>query len=170
MGPLLAAFAVSEITIQGKENLLIYKQTPSGTARYLKAKLFHYLLTVVPLTVLLEVFICLRVPNIAFEGVLMNLILSFSLASSTTIFTLGLFLLNPAYHDKAGEYLINIQICIFGVVVPFFVCLIFLDQPLYDLFGIIDVFYFALIVYSVIIWVMAAITFVLGAKKLSNLE
>ncbi|MFX0086222.1 MAG: ABC transporter permease [Candidatus Hodarchaeota archaeon] len=170
MGPLIALFTVSDVTLQGKENLLLYKQTPSGTARYLKAKLFHYLLIVVPLTVLLEAVICLRVPAIVIEGLLMNLGLSFLISSSTTIIVLGIFLLNPAYHDKAGEYMLNMQICVFGVIVPFFVCLIFLDQPLYDLFGIIDAFYYTLVVYSIFLWIMAGITLYLGARKLSNLE
>jgi hypothetical protein len=170
VGPLIAVFTVSEVTLQGKENLLLYKQTPSGTFRYLKAKLFHYLLIVVPITLILEVIITLGVPNLALEELLMNLGLSFMLASSTTIFTLGLFLLNPAYHDKAGEYMINVQVCIFSVLIPFFPCLIILDQPLYDIFGIIDAFYPALVVYSVILWIMAGIIFYLGAKKLSNLE
>jgi hypothetical protein len=170
MGPLIAVFTVSEVTLQGKENLLLYKQTPSGTSRYLRAKLLHYLLIVVPLTLMLEGIISLNVPNIALEGLLMNLGLSFMIASSTTIFTLGLFLLNPAYHDKAGEYMINVQICIFALLIPFFVCLMVLDQPLYDLFGIVDAFYPILAVYSAILWIIAGLMVFLGAKKLSNLE
>jgi len=64
----------------------------------------------------------------------------------------------------------NIQICIFAVILPFFVCLMTLDQPLYDMFGLIDAFYPSLIVYAFIIWIFAGVTLYLGAKKLSNLE
>jgi len=88
MGPLLAVFTVGDVTLQGKENLLLYKQTPSGTFRYLCAKLFHYLLIVVPLTLIIEGLITLGVPNLTLEGLLINLCLSFSLAASTTVFTL----------------------------------------------------------------------------------
>ena len=170
MGPLLAVFTVGDVTLQGKENLLLYKQTPSGTFRYLCAKLFHYLLIVVPLTLIIEGLITLGVPNLTLEGLLINLGLTFSLAASATVFTLGIFLLNPAYHDKSAEYMINIQICVFAVIIPFFVCLMTVDQPLYDIFGIIDAFYPTLIVYAFIMWIFAGVTLHLGVKKLSNLE
>ncbi|UCE44288.1 MAG: ABC transporter permease, partial [Candidatus Bathyarchaeota archaeon] len=39
--PLLAAFVVGEVTLRGKEALFIYKKTPSGVGRLVKARLLH---------------------------------------------------------------------------------------------------------------------------------
>lgn len=170
IGPLLAAFVVSDISIQGKENLLLFRQTPTETRKYLRIKLFQYLLTILPIVLVVETAINLLVPDIAFEILFLNVFLTLLIAAAAITFTLGLFLVNPAYHDKAGEFMINMQVCVFGVMIPFFILLISLDQILYDLFAIIDALYPVAVIYTALQWIMGIIMFSLGAKKLSNME
>ena len=170
IGPLLAAFVTSDISLQGKENLLLYKQTPTGTRKYLKIKLFQYLLTILPIVLVVETTVNLLVPDIALEVLVLNVTLTLLIATAAIIFTLGLFLINPAFHDKAGEFMINIQICVFGVMIPFFILLIPLDQILWDLFAIADALYPVAVIYTALQWILGVTMLSLGAKKLSNME
>ncbi|MFX0183338.1 MAG: hypothetical protein ACFE95_09690 [Candidatus Hodarchaeota archaeon] len=170
ISPLLAMFVASEITIQGKENLLIYRQTPTGTGRYLKSKLYQYLLVILPIVLIVESVVNLFVPNITFEALLLNVVLTILIAIGVTMLVMGLFLLNPAYQDKSAEFMINIQICVFAVMIAFFVLLISLDQILWDLFAIVDALYPVAFVTTALYWIAGFILLSLGAKKLSNLE
>ncbi|MFX1286474.1 MAG: ABC transporter permease [Promethearchaeota archaeon] len=170
IGPLLAAFVTSDISLQGKENLLLYKQTPTGTGKYLRIKLNQYLLTILPIVFVVETTINLLVPDIILEQLFLNVILTLLIAAASITFTLGLFLVNPAFTDKSGEFMINIQICVFGVMIPFFVLLIPLDQILWDLFAIADALYPVAVIYTALQWVFGITMLSLGAKKLGNME
>lgn len=170
LGPILAAFVASDVTLQGKENLLTYKQTPSGTGRIIKAKLYQYLLTILPIVLIVTTCVNLLVPHILLEMLVVNVTLSVLIAAAATTFTLGLFLLNPAFHDKTGEFMINIQICVFVVMISFFGLLISLNQVLWDLFTIADALYPVAVIHTTFLWILAIIMLFLGAKKLSNME
>ncbi|UCG02824.1 MAG: hypothetical protein JSW11_02310 [Candidatus Heimdallarchaeota archaeon] len=170
IGPLLAAFVTSDISLQGKENLLLYKQTPTSTSRYLRMKLFQYLVTILPIVLVVETTVNLLVPDITLETLLLNVTLTLIIASAAIIFTIGLFLVNPAFHDKSGEFMINIQICVFGVIIPLFVLLISLDQILWDLFAIADALYPVAVIYSALQLIIGMVILSVGARKLSNME
>ncbi|MHA2277034.1 MAG: hypothetical protein ACXAC2_14770, partial [Candidatus Kariarchaeaceae archaeon] len=62
--PLLAAFVASEIGLKGKKSLLIYKQTPLTTLGFLKVKIGHYFLLILPIVIIGEIFIAMSVPSI----------------------------------------------------------------------------------------------------------
>jgi hypothetical protein len=170
IGPLLAAFVTSDISLQGKENLLLYKQTSTGTRKYLRIKLYQYYLTILPIVFVVETTVNLLVPDIALEILFLNVILTLLIAAASITFTLGLFLVNPAFTDKSGEFMINIQICVFGVMISFFVLLIPLDQVLWDLFAIADALYPVAVIYAALQWVFGITLLSLGAKKLGNME
>lgn len=170
IGPLLAAFVASDISLQGKENLLLYKQTPTGTRKYLRIKLYQYLLTILPIVLVVETIVNLLVPDIALEILLLNVILTLLIAAAAITFTIGLFLVNPAFHDKTGEFMINLQVCVFVVMISFFVLLIPLDQILWDLFAIRDALYPVAIIYTAFLWILGVSMFSFGAKKLNNME
>ena len=170
IGPLLAAFVVSDISLQGKENLLLYRQTPMATKKYLRIKLFQYLLIILPIVCIVETTVNLLVPNVTLGILVLNVIMTLLIAIAAITVTLGLFLLNPAYHDKAGEFMINIQVCVFAVMVPFFILMISLDKILWDMFGIADALYPVAIIYSALQMVFGIILLSLGARKLSKLE
>jgi len=170
LGPLLAAFVVSDISLQGKDNLLLYRQTPTRTRKYLRIKLYQYLLTILPIVLIVETTVNLLVPDITLEILLLNVVLTLLIAAAAITFTLGLFLVNPAFTDKSGEFMINIQICVFGVMISFFVLLIPLDQILWDLFAIADALYPVAVIYTALQWIMGITMLSLGARKLSNMD
>ncbi|MFW9779091.1 MAG: hypothetical protein ACFFE8_09585 [Candidatus Heimdallarchaeota archaeon] len=178
LAPLLAAFVVSEVTLQGKENLLIYKQTPSGTSRYIMAKFWQYLLSIMPVVFVFDVIVGLRIAGM--DGMMFgsNLVFSLMIASGTVTVVLGLFLMNPAYDDKAAEYQINLQICIFLLLIPFFIGMILLENFAYHTIGFLlsgfterDAhFYSWILLYGLLIWLVGMIFLWLGKKRLENLE
>ncbi|MCK5403382.1 hypothetical protein KAI60_04640, partial [Candidatus Bathyarchaeota archaeon] len=49
MLPVLAVFVAGEVTLRGKENLFIYRKTPFGVERFVKAKLMQGWLVVIPI-------------------------------------------------------------------------------------------------------------------------
>jgi hypothetical protein len=174
ISPLLAMFVASEITLQGKESLLIYKQTPTGTGRLLKIKLYQYLLIILPIVTIVEIIVNLTVPRITIEALVINVILIFFIAIGVTIFTIGLFLLNPAYQDKSSAMMINMQIISFFVMISFFVLLITMGWGLFtivlDLFAITDALYPVAVIVTIFYSIVGLIFLVLGAKKLNSLE
>lgn len=173
-GPLLAVFVASEITLQGKENLLLYKSSPMGTVQFLKTKLYQYFLTILPIVAILASFAALRVPGIVLDGFLFNVLLIVLIAAGATIFTMGLFLLNPAYHDKDPSYMINIQIVVFVLIIPFMLSLILFGTFFRDsfkmIFGDQDPFFPSAIVLTAFAWIFGIFLLALGTKKLNNLE
>ncbi|MFX0014453.1 MAG: hypothetical protein ACFFB2_08955 [Promethearchaeota archaeon] len=170
IGPLLAAFVTSDISLQGKENLLLYKQTPTMTRKYLRIKLFQYLLIILPIVLIVETTVNLLVPEITLDILFLNVILTLLIATAAITFTFGLFLVNPAFHDKSGEFMINIQICVFGVMIPFFILMIFLDPILWDVFAIADALYPVAVIYSALQLIFGIIMVSLGARKLNSME
>jgi hypothetical protein len=168
--PLLTAFIIGEIALQGKENLLLFKQTPTTTSAFIRMKLTHYLLIILPLAVILEVIISLLVPSITFYELLFNVGFQFIMAIGLTLFSTGLFLRNPAYHEKAPEYMINMQVIIFMIMIPFFFGLILLDRYLYENFGIVESFYYVLMVVAIINMVLGTILLYIGKRHLDGLE
>ncbi len=168
--PLLTAFIVGEIAIQGKENLLLYKQTPVTTTSFVKMKLTHYFLIIVPLAIILEVIISLLVPGIKLYEIFFNVGFQMAMAIGLTLFSTGLFLRNPAYHEKAPEYMINMQVIIFVIMIPFFFGLIMLDMYLYVTFGIIDSFYYIMVVVAFSTLSLGALLLYIGVRHLDRLE
>lgn len=159
---IIALFVVAEITIQGKENLLIYKKTPLGENKFLLGKLVQYWITVVPLTIIFGIILTIQIPDVTQEDIFRNIIFIGILASAIVILAMGIFLLNPAYNDKAPETMINMQILAMGPSMIFLGLLIFI--------GRFDSFYDILIPHVSIMWIIAITIFLLGKKKLSNIE
>jgi len=168
--PLLAAFVVSEIGLKGKECLLLYKQTPITTGAFLKAKIGHYFLLILPITILGEIFIGLSVPSLQPIDLLINIMLITAMAIGVTLFALGLFLRNPAYHDKAPEFMINFQVIIFLIMIPFFFGLIFAHDIYSDLFGLEDPFYYIISSIAALNLLVGSIMLYIGKKHLDQLE
>jgi len=172
LGPLLAGLFASDVTLQGKENLLLYKQSPTSTLSMLKVKFAHYLLTMVPIIITINIAFNFVIYKLDILHIGLNLFLIILISSALILFNIGLFLCNPAYDEQKnkGEYMINFQISVFLVMIPFFILLISLDNFLYDLFGIVNVFYYAVGVFTLFIYLIALIVLFLGVRKLGSLE
>ncbi len=123
LGPLLSALLASDITLQGKENLLAYKQTPLSTSRLLFMKISQYFLILIPLVAGTSAFIHMLSPGIEFSAYLSNVLLILIISVGSVFMNVGVFLLNPVWDDQKnrGEYMINFQVAIFAIMIPFFI-------------------------------------------------
>jgi hypothetical protein len=160
--PLLAAFVVGEVTLRGKETLFIYKKTPSGVGRLVKARLLHGWLVVVPIATALTTVSAILSPQATLIAVLTITGLVVLTVGANVAFVLGLSLLNPAFSDKSGNYITNLMITMF--VLPnglFIVPLIVLDLPLLHILCFISI---------PLSWFVGIVLLYLGKRKLSRIE
>ena len=163
--PLLAAFVVGEVTLRGKESLLIYKKTPSGVGRFVKARLLHGWLIVVPIAATVTVISTALSPQVSLTFLLTNTGLIILTVAATVTFTLGLFLLNPAFSDKSGNYVLNLMIIMQGwaglALLPLLVFRRMLGLGLYESVGYLTV---------PMSWLLGAVLLYLGRRRISRLE
>ncbi|MHA2407743.1 MAG: hypothetical protein ACXACA_05180, partial [Candidatus Ranarchaeia archaeon] len=137
--PLLASFVVGEVTLRGKEALFIFKKTPSGVGRFVKARLLHGLLIVVPITAAITIVSTILSHQTTF-AVLVITALAILFVSAIVAFVLGLALLNPAFSDKSGNYVTNLMITIFAIPNGLFLIpLIVFDLPLLQTLGYVTI-------------------------------
>ncbi len=160
--PLLAAFVVGEVTLRGKETLLIYKKTPSGVGRLVKARLLHGWLVVVPIAAALTAVSAILSPQATFIAVLTITGLVVLTVGANVAFVLGLSLLNPAFSDKSGNYITNLMITMFVLPNGLFIFpLIALDLPLLHTLCFISI---------PLSWLVGILLLYLGKRKLSRIE
>lgn len=163
--PLLAAFVVSEVTLHGKENLFIYKKTPSGVGRFVKARLLQGWIVVIPIaagTTFLSTAIFQQASAIA---LLTNMMLVILTVGASVLFVLGLFLLNPAFSDKSGNYIVNLIIIMQGWSGLVLVSSIVFGQ-IFAL-GLYDAMLFITVPLT---WLVGIVFLYLGKRRLSRIE
>lgn len=155
MGTVMALFLCSEATIRGRENLFIYRKTPSGVGRFMRAKLLQGWLTVLPFMAVVMLVSGLRF-GVAFNWpYLANVGSSLLIAAANVSMAMGLSFANPAYSQKSASYMINFQLIAFlafgAMIVPDLVLhMEWLHMP------------FA--------WALGLIMLYLGHRKLSTME
>jgi hypothetical protein len=133
--PLLATMVACDITIRGKETLFIYRKTPNGENRYLKAMLLKGWVVAVPLAVVLTVISAL-LSNTSLNSLVVNAGIAAFMVAADIAFASGLFLLMPAYTERGGEFLIDVMIVLivsFGLLA---VSLFFFRETLHELMGL----------------------------------
>jgi hypothetical protein len=163
--PLLSAFVVGEVTLRGKESLFTYKKTPSGIGRFVKARLLHGWLIVVPITVVVTIVQTILSPQATFTFLLANTGIIVLFVAASVVFVLGLSLLNPAFSEKSGNFVINLMIIMQGYGGLFIISLIVVRR-VFD-FGLYQLLYFFTIPLS---WLVGIIVLYLGKRKLSRIE
>jgi len=163
--PLLAAFVVGEVTLRGKEALFIYKKTPSGVARLVRARLLHGWLVVVPIAVVLSAVTTILIPEVTLISLLANTGLVMLTAAANVAFVLGLSLLNPAFSDKSGNYVLNLMIVMQGWGGLSIVSLLVFGRA-FGL-GLYETLFFVTVPLS---WLVAIVFLYLGKAKLSRIE
>ncbi len=163
--PLLAAFVVGEVTLRGKEALFIYKKTPSGVGRLVKARLLHGWLVVVPIAGAITAVTTILMPQTTFIALLTNTGLVMLTVAATVAFVLGLSLLNPAFSDKSGNYVLNLMIVMQGWGVLSLISLIVFGQ-VFDL-GLYDTLFYVTVPLS---WLVGIVFLYLGKRRLGRIE
>jgi len=85
--------------------------------------------------------------------------------AANVAFVLGLFLLNPAFSDKSGNYVLNLMISMHSPIGLFLVPLIVFRQA-FDL-GLYNTLFYVTIPLS---WLVGIMFLYLGKRKLSRIE
>ena len=164
--PLLAAFVVGEVTLRGKEALFIYKKTPSGVARLVKARLLHGWLVVVPFTAVISAAIAILSPQTTFVSLLTNTGLAILAIAANVAFVLGIALLNPAFSDKSGNYVLNLMITMQALPFGLFLVPLVVFGRVFNL-GLYHVLLFVTVPLS---WLVGIVLLYLGKRRLSRIE
>lgn len=164
--PILAVFVVGEVTLRGKETLFIYKKTPSGVARLVKARLLHGWLVVVPIAAVVIAVSTILMPQTTFISLLTNTGLVMLYLAAIVAFVLGLALVNPAFSDKSGNYMINVMITVFAIPNGLFLVPLIVFGRVFDL-GLYQILFFVTVPLS---WLLGIVFLYLGKRKLSRIE
>ena len=155
MATVMALFLCSETTIRGKEALFIYRKTPGGIARLMKAKLLQAWLFVIPVMVVIWGYSAWRF-NLAFSvPFLMEMGNALLIAMANSMIAMGLSFANPAFNQKSGAYMINFQTIAFMAMGAMIIPDMFLDMPW---------------LHMPIAWVMGVVLLLAGYRKLSTME
>jgi hypothetical protein len=155
MGTMMALFLCAEATIRGKENLFIYRKTPSGVSRFMKAKLLQGWLLVLPFLTVIMLAGGLRF-NVAFtQPYLLSMGKSLLMAVANVAIAMGLSLANPAYSQKSSAYIINFQVIAFLVIGSLIIPDMVLHQEWLQM---------------PMAWALGLVMLYLGHRKLSTME
>jgi hypothetical protein len=117
--PLLVGFAVGTVS-RGKETVFIYKKSPSGIGKFVKARLLQSLLVVVPIAAALMAVSTILVPQVTLISLLINTIWGSLRTVASLALVLGLALLIPIFSEGSREralaVIINLQIVLFATI------------------------------------------------------
>ncbi|HUS77315.1 MAG TPA: hypothetical protein VM050_01435 [Patescibacteria group bacterium] len=155
MATLMSLFFCAEATIRGKETLFIFRKTPSGVSRFMKAKVLQAWLIVIPLIFAIWGFSALRF-NLAFSApFLMEMGGALLVAMANALMALGLSFTNPAYSQKSPAYMINLQVGVFLVMGTLIIPDLVFHMPWLHL---------------PLAWAVGLVLFFLGYRKMSSME
>jgi hypothetical protein len=154
----LGAFVVGEVTIRGKEMLFLYRKAPGGERRLVRARLIQGWLLVIPSTILLTFLFLLFIPDPrSIELLLYPMFMAVS-GMTMTAFTLGLFLIKPAFAERSGEFIINMM----ATLLVYFILLI-LVMSLLGALGLA-------VVYLPLAGLIGALTLYIGSRRIIRIE
>jgi hypothetical protein len=116
---LLTGFSVGTVS-RGKDTLFLYKKSPNGLSRFLKAKLLQNWMVTVPIIAAIMCAMTLSVPQVTASSVLANAIVGSLRAMVTVTLFLGLALLIPVFAEESKErafgVVINLMIVLFPTI------------------------------------------------------
>jgi hypothetical protein len=164
--PLLSVFIVGEVTLRGKESLFIYKKAPSGVGRLVKARLLKGWLIVIPISLIAIVAAIVTGSEVTLSFLLFSTGTLVSTVAASVAFVLGLFLLNPAFSDKSGNYMVNIMVTM--QVLPIGTFLL----PMIIIRGILQLSLYDTLLYFTVplSWILGVLFLYLGKRRLSRIE
>jgi hypothetical protein len=167
--PVLVVMINGEVTVRGKESLFMFRKTPSGEGKLIKAVLVKGWLMAVPIVGVMTVVLTLLSPYATLVSLLTNTGFMMLFIAAYTVFVLGLFLLNPAFSPKSLKLGLNVIISIFVSIGLFAVSLLSLIRVgawLETMEGMLYVY----LLQTVLSWLVGIICLYLGKKRLSRIE
>ncbi len=169
MLPILAVFVAGEVTLRGKEALFIYRKTPSGVGKFIKARLIQGWLIVVPIAAAVTVLATSLSPQITFISMLINTGLGALIAAGDVAVVLGLFLLIPAFSEKSVRFVLNVLIVIF-VSIGLFMGPLFGLMRLIPTLDIAMRLLYVLLLQTALAWLVGIVFLFLGSRNLNKIE
>jgi hypothetical protein len=164
MFPFLAVFMVGQVAVHGKDSLFLYKKTPRGVGRFVKAKLVQGWLIAVPIAAGITLFSLLRAPQASFISLLAYLGLITLLVAANVALALGLALLKPQFSDSArdqmGSLMLNANVAMFASIGVFIGSMVVLGLGIFN----------TLLLQNTVIWLLGIVFLYLGKTKLSRIE
>ena len=169
MFPILAVFVAGEVTLRGKETLFIYKKTPSGVGRFVKARLIQGWLIVIPIAAAVTALSASLSPQTTFISLLTNTGLGVLIAAGNVAIVLGLFLLIPAFSEKSVRFMLNVLIVIFLSIGSFLAPLFGLMKVIPDVETILRLLY-VLLLQACLNWFIGIVFLYFGKRNLNRIE
>lgn len=173
--PLLAGFVVGTVS-RGKAHLFIFRKSPSGEGRFVKARLLQGCLVAVPIAAVVVAVSTILVPQITLTSFLINVIWGSLRTVAAIAFLLGLALVIPVFSEGTRErnlgIVINIMIAVFatiGLDVGFSILGLSFEKILPNLDTITGLLYDHLL-QTAIFSVVGIVLLYVGTKKLSRIE
>jgi len=162
--PFFAVFVVGQVTAGGKESLFIYKKTPSGVGRFVKARLLQSWLVVVPIAAAITAVSMILVPQTSFVSLLAYTGIIMLFVAANVPLALGLSLLNPEFSENARAQMfgliVNANIVMFASLGIFIGSMIVLDWGFFN----------TLLLQTVLFWLLGIVFLYLGKRNLSRIE
>jgi hypothetical protein len=162
--PFLAVLVVGQVTAGGKESLFIYKKTPFGVGRFVKARLLQGWLVAVPIGAAITAISMISIPQTTLVSLLSYTGFMVLIVAGNVTLALGLSLLNPEFSENTRAQMIglmvNAQVAIFISIGIFIGSLVILDL------GFLN----TLLLDTVVIWLLGPVFLYLGKRKLSRIE
>ena len=162
--PFLAVFMVGQIAVQGKESLFVYKKTPFGVRRFVKAKLVQGWLVAVPIAAVITAILLIPISQASVVSMLSYVILIILLVAANVALALGLALLNPQFSENAraqmSGLMINANVAMFASIGVFIGSMVVLDLGIFN----------TMLLQNAVIWLLGIVFLYLGKRKLSRIE
>lgn len=166
--PIVIVMVSGEVTVRGKERLFLFKQTPSGIGRLVKAMLLKSWMIVIPIASVVTLLLSLLSPATSLITMLTNILFMLAFVAGYALFVLGLFLLNPVFKEKSPRLGLNILIAVFGSVGLWAVSLFVLTPEFVDTTPA-GMLYLQLLQLP-LCWLVGLTVLYLGKKRLSGIE
>ena len=162
--PFLAVLVVGQVTAGGKESLFIYKKTPFGVGRFVKARLLQGWLVAVPIGVAITVVSMISIPQTTLISLLTYTGFMALIVAANVTLALGLSLLNPEFSENTRTQMfgliVNAQVAMFVSLGIFIGSLIVLDL------GFLN----TVLLQTVVIWLLGIVFLYLGKRRFSRIE
>ena len=117
--PLLTGFTVGTVS-RGKATLFLYRKSPNGVGRFVKARLLQGWFVAVPIVAALMAVSTILVPQVTLFSLLINTIWGSLRAMASVTLLFGLALLIPVFAEGSRErtlsLMINLQVVLFATI------------------------------------------------------
>jgi hypothetical protein len=117
--PFLAAFVVGTVS-RGKDALFIFKKSPSGIGKFVKARLVQGWLVAVPIAAGLIAISTILLPQITLAPLLINIVWGSLRTLALVAVVLGLAIINPIFAEQSRErnmgIIINLMVVLFTTI------------------------------------------------------